>query len=414
MVRHKLVVCALAVLILCGCSVDQKQPMESLDEERSISTSQATQMPEPAAYSEDIVCQSKRSAPSACSEDAAYEQPEPIQENLDATADTVMRSRIRFEQHREDYLAEDGTPLMYESYDRADFSTDASQTQLWVDAVLEDLSDSYYASSAQMLESAQSHYQDFQDSFYCYSNYLNMTVKRHDGEVMSLLTMNSTYSGGAHPSSIQSAYTFDLSQCRLLQLEDLLEPDREVALHELVLKELETRYYNGTTLMLYEGYQESVAGMMTYGTMTENWYFTSDGLTLYFNQYEIAPYAAGIIKVEIPYASLEGILKPEFLPSSTGQSGSISIYQEPGREEEGVAIQVKGSVKQLQISEETWMDGAPISSRMILSIGNPCDNDIVQIPSVPADGTVYAVEYVTGENESQKYYLVDNVLSDTP
>lgn len=47
---------------------------------------------------------------------------------------------------------------------------------------------------------------------------------------------------------------------------------------------------------------------------TENVALTDQGLLVKYNAYDIAPYSSGQPELLIPYASLEGILKPQFMP----------------------------------------------------------------------------------------------------
>ena len=44
-------------------------------------------------------------------------------------------------------------------------------------------------------------------------------------------------------------------------------------------------------------------------TQMEQWYFNENGLVLFANPYDIAPYAAGVLECEISYEELEQGLK---------------------------------------------------------------------------------------------------------
>lgn len=408
MVRQKLAICFLLMLTLCGCGAEKNQTEQMTSSDLAMYTAQISE----SSDSGEVMTTSERSVCSPCAKETA---PELLDTDQLTGTDAVLHNSISFEQSHEEHLSEDGTLLLYESRVGTAFSADDPQTQSWVVDSLAEIQQSYQALSAQMLQDAQSHYQSFPDTFYSYSNYLDMTAERHDGEILSLLTINSIYSGGAHPSSIQTAYNFDLIQQSKLSLADLLEDGGEAALHELLLSELESRYDDGTTLMLYEGYQDTLAAMMEEGTLTGNWYMTPDALVVYFNQYEIAPYAAGIIKVSFPFEMLEGIIKKEFVPTDHRETGTIELLAPEDAGEEGMAeIRVSGSVQQLQIFEEYWMDGALISSRLVLSIGNPCDGDVIRIPDAGRDGSIYGIKYVTGDRQTQKCYLSEGGLSETP
>ena len=39
-------------------------------------------------------------------------------------------------------------------------------------------------------------------------------------------------------------------------------------------------------------------------------YLTNEGIVLFFQPYEIAPYSEGVVRILIPYRELSGILKP--------------------------------------------------------------------------------------------------------
>jgi hypothetical protein len=60
---------------------------------------------------------------------------------------------------------------------------------------------------------------------------------------------------------------------------------------------------------LFQGYEDGVRSRLGGDeNLYEDFYFTSTGLCFYFAPYEIAPYASGIITVEIPYSELTGLI----------------------------------------------------------------------------------------------------------
>ena len=77
---------------------------------------------------------------------------------------------------------------------------------------------------------------------------------------------------------------------------------------------------------LFEDYGAIIDNSMQYGNMTPYWYLNDTGLVIFYNQYELGPYAAGIIKVELPYEELEGILREEFQPKAPdGSAGDLIL-----------------------------------------------------------------------------------------
>lgn len=64
----------------------------------------------------------------------------------------------------------------------------------------------------------------------------------------------------------------------------------------------------------------AVPDMMAEGTAPtaenyQNWALTADSLNLYFNEYQVAPGAAGALVVSIPLSELADVLQPQYLPS---------------------------------------------------------------------------------------------------
>src|SRR5690606_41845688 len=51
-------------------------------------------------------------------------------------------------------------------------------------------------------------------------------------------------------------------------------------------------------------------------TLTDNFYLAQDGLILQYAEYEIGPYVVGLPRLMIPYAQLQGVLKPQYLPQA--------------------------------------------------------------------------------------------------
>jgi len=51
----------------------------------------------------------------------------------------------------------------------------------------------------------------------------------------------------------------------------------------------------------------------------QNWVLTPDALVFTFEQYQVAPYAAGPQTVTIPLSDVQDILAPEFAPAGAMQ-----------------------------------------------------------------------------------------------
>lgn len=116
------------------------------------------------------------------------------------------------------------------------------------------------------------------------------------------------YTGGAHPNSNLSFYTFDRETGRSLTLNDMVS---------------DTTALLGVVEKAFRKQQD----LLPQYNLEERGYFLRDGrfflpanvgmsregLVFYYNPYEIAAYAVGPIEVTVPYEQLNGILRDDWL-----------------------------------------------------------------------------------------------------
>lgn len=116
------------------------------------------------------------------------------------------------------------------------------------------------------------------------------------------------YTGGAHPNSSMSFYTFDRKTGRMLSLADMV--DDTVALLGILEKAFRQQQKLAPNANLEEeGYFLHDGHFF----LPANIGTGREGLVFYYNPYEIAAYAVGPIEVTIPYEKLNGILHDELL-----------------------------------------------------------------------------------------------------
>lgn len=120
-------------------------------------------------------------------------------------------------------------------------------------------------------------------------------------EVISLPVNYYQYTGGAHGLTTKVSYNYDLKSGKEIKLKDLFKEgfdyksiiDKKV--REDIAKEKDIYFENGA---LFKGVNENQA-----------YYLNKDGVIVYFQQYEIAPYSSGIREFKIPYGELsEGLV----------------------------------------------------------------------------------------------------------
>ena len=321
-----------------------------------------------------------------------------------------------------------GNTLLYENSTQVEFVSTDPERSGWVNGVLAGIERDYAANSANLYGYAE----DFismngLEYFYSFSNYQQLGVARHDDAVVSLIELSSLYSGGTHPNSIQTAYNLDIENRRILRLEDVIHPESTDALAELVRAGVDEKFIvidggNG----LFEDYVDTIDTSMRYGTMTPYWYLNEKGLVIFYNQYELGPYAAGIIKVELPYSKLNDILLEEYFPTITdGHTGDLGLKSNIGNlhripitiqaEGQTLLIGVEGIVHQVQLSEILWLENTLIAQELIFSARTLCENDVLEITGGFDDETrSFAIEFINGRGEPVVYYLHLGELSENP
>ncbi len=126
-------------------------------------------------------------------------------------------------------------------------------------------------------------------------------------KVWSVAIRSYAYTGGAHPNSWVTLLVFAKSDGRKLEWQDIVR-DRK-GLEALV----ERMFRQARGLQADEPLAE--AGFFQDGAfqLPQNFYVRPDGLYLYYNPYEIAPYALGPTEFLIDRQELEGLVRSELL-----------------------------------------------------------------------------------------------------
>ena len=120
--------------------------------------------------------------------------------------------------------------------------------------------------------------------------------------LLSLRVWVSIYmKGAAHPGSFSNTFNYDLSAGRLLVLDDLFQPDSQylTVLAQFCQAEISRR----DSAFWPDGAGPDPANY-------RSWNLSEDGLLVTFDEYQVAPYAAGPQSVLVPYSTLSGLLKP--------------------------------------------------------------------------------------------------------
>lgn len=151
-------------------------------------------------------------------------------------------------------------------------------------------------------------------------------VARGDSRILSFVYDEYSNMGGAHGNSVRRGVTFDTATGARLEVGELSEDSQGFAqwCGEYALRLSQSQEYGGYTFN--QGYEETLAQLAEQGS----WYLNGEGLVIVANPDDIAPYAAGRLEFSIPYAELDGWLRPEYQPEETAFDGTVTgVVAEP-------------------------------------------------------------------------------------
>ena len=179
-------------------------------------------------------------------------------------------------------------------------------------------------------------------------------MSRADSAVFSFAASNSSWYGGAHPYSYQVGYSFDSASGKALELADVVT-DYD-AFYEEVLRTLE-KYPDSD--YFFEDWKDTLKNEF-YDDPEQivHWNLDRDGINVWFNQYELGPYAMGPVYLDFAAADYPDLIRQEYFPEglpeiAAGEEASISVYDlcnETGRYEDGVGNEYKYSYRLPEIA----------------------------------------------------------------
>ncbi|MGL4664964.1 MAG: DUF3298 and DUF4163 domain-containing protein [Clostridium butyricum] len=133
------------------------------------------------------------------------------------------------------------------------------------------------------------HVEKPQFPFEIYSRY---TVTINNNSIISLYNDYYEFLGGAHGLTIRTSYTVDKEAEKLLNLKELFTSDYDYKsiINDEIKKQIAAEP---------DKYFESADNFKGIGD-SQNFYISGKNLIIYYQQYEIAPYVAGIPEFNIP------------------------------------------------------------------------------------------------------------------
>ncbi len=141
-------------------------------------------------------------------------------------------------------------------------------------------------------------------AWYSYYKGIESHVQLYEKNLLVYRINYNEYTGGAHGIYMTTYLNFDLGLMRPLRLDDIFVGDYQEPLTDLIWNQLMADNGAKTRAELED---------MGYGSTgeiaaTENFYLNKDGITFYYNVYDITPYAMGPVIVSLPFQMLEHML----------------------------------------------------------------------------------------------------------
>lgn len=194
-----------------------------------------------------------------------------------------------------------------------DFSAEG-QPAVKPDAALRQLIDRFMAESADRLENyaaEKSAINEFYDN-------TDFRFQYQRGRLATFRMLHNSYTLSAHSNNAESYITVDLEKRRVLNIADIVAEGKLAALDTLLQKRYDefiladNQEYDGNNgAALIRQHKEIFSKK---AELTDSFELTSDGLAFHYSPYEIAPFAAGVVKLTVAPDELKGILRPEYLP----------------------------------------------------------------------------------------------------
>ncbi len=157
--------------------------------------------------------------------------------------------------------------------------------------------------STSLYRDAINNYQSAQQNgypFHAFEAVLNYTVAYNMNCHLSMYRDQYEFTGGAHGNTIRSSDTYNLRTGATLPLSSYFQPYQNYRriLMCAILRQADENmrqdpvYFDNYAVLIMQNFNE------------ESYFLTPNGIALYFQQYDIAPYAAGIVVFIVPYSLL--------------------------------------------------------------------------------------------------------------
>jgi hypothetical protein len=144
------------------------------------------------------------------------------------------------------------------------------------------------------------------DWFMHYEDITN-EINYSKNNILCFSVSSESYMGGAHGSHIYMSYVLDLSTGGLITEEDLFVDNYQDDLAKLLVRKLAKTNEVEQVKELEEIGYFSIDEI----NPNNNFYVDETGITYYFNEYEIGPYAMGMVDIHLSFDEIKYLIRPE-------------------------------------------------------------------------------------------------------
>lgn len=145
------------------------------------------------------------------------------------------------------------------------------------------------------------------EAWYSYYKSIESHVQLYIKHLLVYRIDYNEYTGGAHGIYMSSFLNMDLRTLSPIRLDDLFVGGYNEALTDLLWNQLMADNKVTTRQELED------LGYATTGELepTENFYLSKEGITFYYNVYDIAPYVMGPVQITLPYEMMQHLLSDD-------------------------------------------------------------------------------------------------------
>lgn len=137
--------------------------------------------------------------------------------------------------------------------------------------------------------------------FHSYSAYMEYHITYNENCHLSAYNDKYEFTGGAHGTTTRSSDSWELCTGMHLSLNDFFDPNTNY--RQFITDEI-TRQAEFNNQQNQGIYFEDYKGLIIKNFDQHSFYLTPQGITFYFQQYDIAPYSTGIVEFTIPYSKI--------------------------------------------------------------------------------------------------------------